>query len=178
MGCHDRRIKNQKTTINNRQFRGPDYCEHRLLADHRLSDSELAELGEEDVLRQVLRTIANADPAFDIELTGFPSDPQSAVRSPQSAIPIRSCPADSAWQAGKVPPGLAFLATTNLDIGNLTERLQNRFLPVRLQPPETQALAAFLARRWGVPIATTRMIAAGAAGNVRAAMADLELWMG
>jgi len=25
---------------------------------------------------------------------------------------------------------------------------------------------------------TTRMIAAGAAGNVRAAMADLEMWMG
>ncbi len=37
---------------------------------------------------------------------------------------------------------------------------------------------AFLARRWAVPIATTRMIAAGAAGNVRAAMADLEMWIG
>ena len=78
----------------------------------------------------------------------------------------------------RMPPGHAFLATTNLDIGNLTERLQTRFLPVRLQPPETESLAAFLARRWGVPIATTRMIAAGAAGNVRAAMADLEVWMG
>jgi len=29
-----------------------------------------------------------------------------------------------------------------------------------------------------VPIATTRMIAAGAAGNVRAAMGDLEMWLG
>jgi hypothetical protein len=48
----------------------------------------------------------------------------------------------------------------------------------RLQPPENEVLAAFLARRWNVPIATTRMIAAGAAGNVRAAMADLEMWMG
>jgi len=31
---------------------------------------------------------------------------------------------------------------------------------VRLQPPENEILAAFLARRWAVPIATTRMIAA------------------
>ena len=64
-----------------------------------------------------------------------------------------------------------------LGIYNLTEQLQTR-LPVRLQPPENEVLAAFLARRWHVPIATTRMIAAGAAGNVRAAMADLEMWMG
>ena len=78
----------------------------------------------------------------------------------------------------RMKPGHAFLATTNLDIGNLTERLQTRFLPVRLQPPENEILAAFLARRWHVPIATSRMIAAGAAGNVRAAMADLEMWLG
>jgi replication-associated recombination protein RarA len=78
----------------------------------------------------------------------------------------------------RMPPGHAFLATTNLDLDNLTERLQTRFLPIRLQPPDNEALAAFLARRWNVPIATTRMIAAGAAGNVRAAMADLEVWMG
>ena len=78
----------------------------------------------------------------------------------------------------RMPPGHAFLATTNLDLDNLTERLQTRFLPIRLQPPDNEALAVFLARRWNVPIATTRMIAAGAAGNVRAAMADLEVWLG
>ena len=78
----------------------------------------------------------------------------------------------------RMAAGHAFLATTNLDLGNLTERLQTRFLPIRLQPPDNKALAAFLARRWHVPIATTRMIAAGAAGNVRAAMADLEMWLG
>jgi hypothetical protein len=78
----------------------------------------------------------------------------------------------------RMPPGHAFLATTNLDIGNLTERLQTRFLPVRLHPPDNEVLAAFLARRWGVPIRITRRIAAGAQGNVRAAMGDLEVWMG
>jgi hypothetical protein len=42
-----------------------------LLADNRLS--ELAELDEDD-LRKVLKSIADADPNFDIELTGFMED--------------------------------------------------------------------------------------------------------
>jgi hypothetical protein len=42
-----------------------------LLADNRLS--ELAELDEDD-LRRVLKSIADADPDFDIELTGFMDD--------------------------------------------------------------------------------------------------------
>jgi hypothetical protein len=67
---------------------------------------------------------------------------------------------------------------TYLDLSSLTERFQTRFQSVRLQPPDNEAFAAFLARRWGAPISTTRMIAAGAAGNVRAAMADLEMWIG
>jgi len=42
-----------------------------LLADNRLS--ELAELDEDD-LRRVLKSIGEADPTFDIELTGFMDD--------------------------------------------------------------------------------------------------------
>jgi len=68
------------------------------------------------------------------------------------------------------------VGTTNLDLSSLTERFQTRFQSVRLHPPpENEALAAFLARRWAAPISSTRMIAAGAIGNVRAAMADLEM---
>ena len=78
----------------------------------------------------------------------------------------------------RMRPGQAFLGTTNLDLGSLTERFQTRFQSVRLQAPENEVLAAFLARRWAVPITTTRMIAEGAQGNVRAALADLEMWMG
>jgi len=78
----------------------------------------------------------------------------------------------------RMKPGDAFLGTTNLDLASLTERFQTRFQSVRLQPPENEVLAAFLARRWGAPIGITRQIAAGARGNVRAAMADLEMWMG
>ena len=71
--------------------------------------------------------------------------------------------------------GHAFLGTTNLDLTSLTERFQTRFQSVRLQPAENEVLAAFLARRWGAPIAITRQIADGARGNGRAAMADLEM---
>ena len=68
--------------------------------------------------------------------------------------------------------------TTNLDLSGLTERFQTRSQSVRLQPPENESLAAFLARRWGAPITITRQIAERAKGNVRAAMADLEMWIG
>ena len=78
----------------------------------------------------------------------------------------------------RMRPGHAFLGTTNLDLTSLTERFQTRFQSVRLQPPENEGLAAFLARRWGAPITITRQIAEGTKGNVRAAMADLEMWMG
>ena len=78
----------------------------------------------------------------------------------------------------RMQPGHAFLGTTTLDVASLTERLQTRFQAVRLHPPENEVLATFLTRRWGAPIAITRQIAEGAKGNVRAAMADLEMWMG
>ncbi|MCX6877327.1 MAG: hypothetical protein NTW21_26490 [Verrucomicrobia bacterium] len=78
----------------------------------------------------------------------------------------------------RMRPGHAFLDTTNLDVTSLTERFQTRFQPVRLQPPDNESFAAFLARRWGSPITITRQIAEGAKGNVRTAMADLEMWMG
>jgi replication-associated recombination protein RarA len=78
----------------------------------------------------------------------------------------------------RMRPGHAFLGTTNLDLTSLTERFQTRFQSVRLQPPENEHLAVFLARRWGAPISITRQIAEGSKGNVRAAMADLEMWIG
>ena len=64
------------------------------------------------------------------------------------------------------------------DLTNLTERFKTRFQSIRLQPPANEALAQFLARRWGAPIRITRRIAEGAKGNVRAALGDLEVWMG
>jgi hypothetical protein len=68
--------------------------------------------------------------------------------------------------------------TTNLDLNRLTERFQTRFLPVRLTPPDNDVLAAFVASRLHTPIEITRKIAAAANGNIRAAMVDLERWLG
>ncbi len=65
----------------------------------------------------------------------------------------------------RMKPGHAFLGTTNLDLGSLTERFQTRFQSVRLQPPENEVLAAFLARRWSAPVGITRQIAEGAKGQ-------------
>ena len=91
------------------------------------------------------------------------SNPQSAIGNPQS------------HGLDRMRPGHAFLGTTNLDLSSLTERFQTRFQSVRLQPPDSESLAAFLARRWGAPISITRQIAERAKGNVRAAMADFEM---
>ena len=55
---------------------------------------------------------------------------------------------------------------------------ETNFQSVRLQPPGNESLADFLARRWAAPITITRRIAEGAKGNVRAALADFEMWMG
>lgn len=53
--------------------------------------------------------------------------------------------------------------------------LQIRCIPVRI--PGLRGSRGFPRYAAGVPNAT-RMIAGGAAGNMRAAMADLEVWMG
>jgi replication-associated recombination protein RarA len=74
----------------------------------------------------------------------------------------------------KLPPGRAFMGTSNLDLNQLTERLQTRFQVVRLKAPDSEEIAAFLKRHWDAPEAVINMIAVGCGGNVRAALADLE----
>ena len=77
----------------------------------------------------------------------------------------------------RLPPGRAFLGTSNLQLDLLTERFQTRFQAIKLLPPTTEELAAFLAARWSVPAATATQIAMGSGGCVRAALADLESWL-
>jgi MoxR-like ATPase len=77
----------------------------------------------------------------------------------------------------RLPPGRAFLSTSNLQLDLLTERFQTRFQAIKLLPPTTEELAAFLASRWPVPAATATQIAVGSGGCVRAALADLESWL-
>jgi MoxR-like ATPase len=77
----------------------------------------------------------------------------------------------------RLPPGRAFLGTSNLQLDLLTERFQTRFQAIKLLPPTNEELAAFLVARWSVPAATATQIAVGSGGCVRAALADLESWL-
>lgn len=77
----------------------------------------------------------------------------------------------------RLPPGRAFLGTSNLQLDLLTERFQTRFQAIKLLPPSTEELAAFMRERWSVPSATAMQIAVGSGGCVRAALADLESWL-
>jgi len=74
----------------------------------------------------------------------------------------------------KLPPGRAFIGTSNLDLGQLTERFQTRFQAIQLEAPASDEIRGFLMERWEVPEPVASMIAVGCGGNVRAALADLE----
>ncbi len=77
----------------------------------------------------------------------------------------------------RLPPGRAFLGTSNLQLDLLTERFQTRFQAIKLLPPTTEELAEFIITRWAVPKAAAMQIAVGSGGCVRAALADLESWL-
>jgi DNA polymerase III delta prime subunit len=77
----------------------------------------------------------------------------------------------------RLPPGRAFLGTSNLQLDLLTERFQTRFQAIKLLPPTTEELAAFLSAHWAVPQVTANQIAVGSGGCVRAALADLESYL-
>ena len=77
----------------------------------------------------------------------------------------------------RLPPGRAFLGTSNLQLELLTERFQTRFQAIKLLPPTTEELATFLTARWPVPQVTASQIAVGSGGCVRAALADLESYL-
>ena len=74
----------------------------------------------------------------------------------------------------KLPPGRAFIGTSNLDLGQLTERFQTRFQAIKLEAPASEEIRGFLMQHWEVPESVASMISVGCGGNVRAALADLE----
>jgi putative ATPase len=74
----------------------------------------------------------------------------------------------------KLPPGRAFIGTSNLDLSQLTERFQTRFQAIKLEAPASDEIRGFLMEHWEAPDQVASMIAVGCGGNVRAALADLE----
>jgi replication-associated recombination protein RarA len=74
----------------------------------------------------------------------------------------------------RLRPGRALIATSNLRIDLLTERLQTRFQVWNIQGPETAQIERWLVGRWKAPAQTARAIAQRCKGCVRAALCDLE----
>ena len=77
----------------------------------------------------------------------------------------------------QLPPGRAFIGTSNLDLTQLTERFQTRFQAIRIAAPESDEIEQFILTRWEIPTSVASMIAVGCGGNVRAALADLESYL-
>jgi putative ATPase len=76
----------------------------------------------------------------------------------------------------KLPPKRAVIATSNLDLSSLTDRVQTRFQALELGTPTTEELSHWLCRTFDAPEQVSVMISVGSGGNVRAALADLESW--
>lgn len=74
----------------------------------------------------------------------------------------------------RLGPGRAFLATSNLQLELLTDRIQTRFQVWHLPGPQEEEIEAWLVKRWRAPRSLAREIAFGCGGCVRAALSDLE----
>lgn len=72
-----------------------------------------------------------------------------------------------------LPPWIAFLATSNLNLSALAERFQTRLQQFRLSPPAAKEIAA-LVEGFGVDSVMAAQIADKAKGNVRAALLDAQ----
>lgn len=72
----------------------------------------------------------------------------------------------------ELPSQTAVIGTSNRNVATLTERFSTRFRLVPVESPTGDALAAWLASRWGIPRLRANFIALSACGNVRAALLD------
>jgi putative ATPase len=75
-----------------------------------------------------------------------------------------------------LPPSRAFIATSNLDLDNLTERFATRLQQFEVGTPAVDEVRAALVAGWGsvLPAETIAAVAAGSQGNMRAALLDLQ----
>jgi hypothetical protein len=75
----------------------------------------------------------------------------------------------------ELPSRRAILATSNLNVGALSDRFQTRFSQYKLAAPTTEELVAFIRGKYpAVSESDCNMIAVGSGGNVRAALADAK----
>lgn len=74
-----------------------------------------------------------------------------------------------------MPPHAIAIATSNLDLEQMQERLHTRFQQIRFDPPTDQEVYDAL-RAAGIPKDDALRIAEGAKGNCRAAELDATSW--
>ena len=75
----------------------------------------------------------------------------------------------------ELPSRRAILATSNLNVGALSDRFQTRFSQYKVAAPSTEELIAFIRSKYpAVSESDCGMIAVGSGGNVRAALADAK----
>jgi DNA polymerase III delta prime subunit len=76
----------------------------------------------------------------------------------------------------ELPANRAIIGTSNLELGALTERFRTRFARYEVRPPDDVAVAGLLEVQEGLPPPVAKHIATLAAGNVRAALLDADVW--
>lgn len=76
----------------------------------------------------------------------------------------------------KLPPNRGFIATSNLDVAKLANRLVTRLKRHEITAPEPEEIAAFLVSDHGIPAMVAQQIAFLCGGCVRAALLDADAW--
>jgi DNA polymerase III delta prime subunit len=147
-------------------------------------------VGKTHLAWQVARLLAESP--FDIEHSNGKNVTIDKVREWLAELPYRSIYGD--WQIkivdeldlctrdaqdllltylDRLPPGRAFLGTSNLQLDLLAERVQTRLQQLKIEPPSTAQISALL-RSKKLPAAMADQLAVGCGGNVRAALLDAE----
>lgn len=75
-----------------------------------------------------------------------------------------------------LPPGRGFIATSNLDLDNLTPRFATRLQRHTVDGPEAEDIALFLCQTHGIPALVAQQIGFLCSGCVRAALLDAAAW--
>lgn len=76
----------------------------------------------------------------------------------------------------EVPQKRAIICTSNVAVGDLSERFHTRFQKHKVEAPSQEDIANLLCDR-GLPLEQAAFIACAAGGNVRAALNDADVWL-
>jgi len=121
-----------------------------------------------EVIRELMNSCAMAGLFGDYQVTIV----QELDRMPAAARDLLLHHLD------RLPPGCAFIGTSNMAIDDLTERFQTRFQVTKILGPTSDEIGAFLLKRWPeIPWFDAQQLAIGSGGNVRAALSDAEKYL-